>query len=90
MVVFFNPFKKHDVSDFPDVYIPLERFNRDPHMVAAHDEKSGVDPEKDENIDGDVNTLEGLRAEIELGMRCPSKHTWAMSNQQSRYRCVWS
>jgi len=81
MPVFFNPFMKHDVSDFPDVYVPLDRFQRDPSVVAAHDEKlgmvsnahegeKGVEAATSPKIDYGANTLEGLRAEIDLGMRC--------------------
>lgn len=76
MPFFLNPFMKHDVSDFPDVYVPLDRFQRDPSVVAAHDEKLGTvsnAPEKATNpkLDFGPNTVEGLRAEIDLGMRCP-------------------
>ena len=71
---------KHDVSDFPDVYVPLEQTRRHPSVVAAHDEKLGIDskvPLDDKAAeaanspknDYGVNTLEGLRAEIDLGMR---------------------
>jgi len=78
MPVFFNPFMKHDVSDFPDVYVPLDRFQRDPSVVAAHDEKlgtvsdalegeKGVEAAKSPKVDYGANTLEGLRAEIDLG-----------------------
>lgn len=74
MVVFFNPFMKHDVSDFPDVYVPLEQTRRNPSVVEVHDEKLGID-DKALEVSGSpkpnygANTLEGLRAEIESGMR---------------------
>jgi len=81
MPFFFNPFMKHDVSDFPDVYVPLDRFQRDPSVVAAHDAKlgtvsnapkgeKGVEAATSPKIDYGANTVEGLRAEIDLGMRC--------------------
>lgn len=70
---------KHDVSDFPDVYVPLDRFQRDPSVVAAHNEKlgtvaegeKGVEAATNPKIDYGANTIQGLRAEIDLGMRCP-------------------
>ncbi len=75
MPVFFNPFMKHDVSDFPDVYVPLDRFQRDPSVVAAHDEKlgegeKGVEAATSPKMNYGANTVERLRAEIDLGMRC--------------------
>ena len=79
MVVFLNPFMKHDVSDFPDVYVPLEQSRRHPSIVAAHDEKLGTDSNAppdykaaeagaSPNNDYSAYTIEGLRAEIDLGM----------------------
>lgn len=70
---------KHDVSDFPDVYVPLDRFQRDPSVVAAHDEKSGPVAEGEKGVeaatnpktDYGANAVEGLRAEIDLGTRRP-------------------
>ena len=72
-----NPFKKHDVSDFPDVYVPLAQATRHTSVVADHDEKLGtVDGKVDKGLEAGVHstggndysayTIEGLRAEIDL------------------------
>ena len=79
MPVFFNPFMKHDVSDFPDVYVPLGQTRRYGSVVATSNEKLGTDPNvpldekaaeaaRSSKDDYGANTLEGLRAEIDLGM----------------------
>ena len=77
MPIFMNPFQKHDVSDFPGVFVPLAQATRNPSVVADHDEKIGsvLEDKKldDEAIidpagDYSANTIEGLRAEIEFGM----------------------
>lgn len=76
MPVFFNPFMKHDVSDFPDVYVPLDQAQRHPSVVTAQDEKLGtndlppsdykeVEAGKKSEVNYGPTTLEGLRAEIE-------------------------
>ena len=75
MPVFMNPFQKHDVSDFPDVYVPLSQAARHPSVVADHDKKLGSISEKpklDDEGGSPVNdysayTVEGLRAEIDMG-----------------------
>jgi len=78
MPIFMNPFQKHDVSDFPDVYVPLAHATRNPSVVAANDDKVGSishNPKLDDDIHGSpppgysANTVEGLRAEIDNGMR---------------------
>ena len=75
MPIFLNPFKKHDVSDFPDVYVPLEAAQRHPSVVAENQEKLGVvfdDPDaymKGDKHDlprPDSSAIEALRAEIDL------------------------
>lgn len=77
MPIFMNPFQKHDVSDFPNVYVPLAHSTRNASVVADHEQKSGissgspVDDKLDEANVGaaySANTVEGLRAEIDLGM----------------------
>lgn len=78
MPVFMNPFQKHDISDFPDTYVPLAQAERHPSVVAAH---KSIDTDKDKDYgfspsptraasDNDYNshTIEGLIAEIDLGM----------------------
>ncbi|MCJ1224687.1 hypothetical protein MMC12_001332 [Toensbergia leucococca] len=76
MSFFMNPFKKHDVSEFENVYVPFENANRHPSVVATHNVKfgsaSGNMPNNDE-IDGrpsptyseSAYTIEGLRAEVD-------------------------
>ena len=77
-MVFMNPFAKHDVSDFPGVYVPLAQAQRHPSVVAAHEDmkKEGLIPSKDEaQVEGSKGetddysafTLESLRAEIDRG-----------------------
>ncbi|KAK3168405.1 hypothetical protein OEA41_004852 [Lepraria neglecta] len=74
MPVFMNPFQKHDVSDFPDTYVPLAHAERHPSVVAAH---KNVDIDKDDAPSGSparaasdneysAHTIEGLIAEIDL------------------------
>lgn len=36
-----NPFQKHDVSDFPAVYVPLAQSQRNASVIADHAEKLG-------------------------------------------------
>ena len=76
MPIILNPFQKHDVSDFPDVYVPLARATRNASVVADHNEKLGIPPDGpvndkpgEANVGGEyiANTVEGLRAEIDLG-----------------------
>ena len=76
MPIFMNPFQKHDVSDFPDVYVPLANATRNASVVADHEQKLGIasdshvnDNADEHNIGGEfsANTVEGLRAEIDLG-----------------------
>ena len=79
MPIFMNPFQKHDVSDFPGVYVPLEQSQRNASVVADHDKKLGVisgETVADKNVETGASpnhaysayTIEGLRAEIDLGM----------------------
>lgn len=76
MPIFMKPFQKHHVSDFPDVYVPLAHATRNASVVADHNEKLGfssdspVDDKAGEaSVGGEysANTVEGLRAEIDLG-----------------------
>lgn len=68
-----NLFQKHDVSDFPDVYVPLAQSTRNTSVVADHVEKIGSFSEGnklgDEVAFSRINyysayILEGLRAEF--------------------------
>lgn len=76
MPIFMNPFQKHDVSDFPNVFVPLAHATRNASVVADHNEKLGIhsdspvnDKEDEANVGREfsANTVEGLRAEIDLG-----------------------
>lgn len=75
-MVFMNPFAKHDVSEFPGVYVPLAQAERHPSVVAAHEDmkKEGLIRAPDEKTVGDsasdeysAFTLESLRLEIDRG-----------------------
>lgn len=37
-----NPFKKYDVDDFPDVYVPLSNATRHPSVVAEYRRRSSL------------------------------------------------
>ena len=76
MPIFMNPFQKHDVSDFPDVYVPLAHATRKASVIADPNKKMGfssdgpVDNRAGEaSIGGEygANTVEGLRLEIDQG-----------------------
>ncbi|KAI4208231.1 MAG: hypothetical protein LQ346_000111 [Caloplaca aetnensis] len=89
MPIFVNPFKKNDVSDFEGVYLPLGQSQRHPAaLAAANDRKdsltkdSGSDEKKLESPSPDhgennysANTVEGLRAEIELELAASGHDT---------------
>ena len=76
MPIFMNPFQKHDVSDFPDVYVPLAHATRKASVIADPDKKMGFASESpgddragEASIGGEfsANTVEGLRLEIDQG-----------------------
>ena len=71
-----NPFQKHDVSDFPDVYVPLAHATRKASVIVDPDKKMGFSPDspvdnrvREASIGGEfsANTIEGLRLEIDQG-----------------------
>jgi hypothetical protein len=84
MPLFMNPFQKHDVSDFPNVYVPLAQFTGIPSVGADHDKKVGVFSEGDK-LDNEaaispINdysayTVEGLRAGIDLDIAASGHDT---------------
>lgn len=87
MPIFMNPLMKHDVSDFPDVYVPLEQLERQSSAVAANDEKVGANAEQppfDKEVEAGTKsgslytttTMESLREEIGSGM---TLHRWDQS-----------
>lgn len=72
MPIFMNPFAKHDVSEFPGVYVPLADAHRHASVVAKHEgngEKSSISEAPGGEAGPGQNyspyTIEGLRAEIE-------------------------
>lgn len=90
MPFFMNPFRKHDVSDFEGVYVPLANSQRHHSVIAAHNDRKGSltedisDEKNDEkNIESppspdnsySANTIEGLRAEIELDLSASGHDT---------------
>lgn len=79
-----NPFQKHDVSDFPNVFVPLAHATRNASVVADHNEKLGIpsdspvnDKEDEANVGREfsANTVEGLRAEIDLDIAASGHDT---------------
>ena len=77
MPLFMNPFHKHDVSEFPNTFVPLAHAERHPSIVAAHKDmdKKNLPSASPANDAGDTSdneysayTIEGLIAEIDLGM----------------------
>ena len=69
MPIFLNPFRKHDVSDFPDdVYEPLEGAARHPSVAVDHEPKGlGSLEDPDPVLKGhNGSALEALAAEIDL------------------------
>ncbi|KAL9103246.1 MAG: hypothetical protein Q9163_001697 [Psora crenata] len=44
MPVFMNPFRKHDLSDFPDTYVPLSYAQRYPPVVSPECNHAGLTP----------------------------------------------
>ena len=76
MPLFMNPFHKHDVSEFPDTFVPLAHAERHPSVVAAHKNMQKTDRSSESPINepgGTSNngysayTIAGLIAEIDLG-----------------------
>ncbi|KAI9682203.1 MAG: hypothetical protein M1817_000257 [Caeruleum heppii] len=73
MPIFVNPFKKHDVNEYPGVLVPLQSAPRHPSIVEKHDAnlKDGAAPGSDGELgtrsssDYSPFTIEGLRAEID-------------------------
>ena len=64
-LIFSNPFKKHDASEFPDVVIPMGQAARHPSVNSneKHDDASRASSDGVQS-DG-TRTLESLRAEID-------------------------
>ncbi|KAL8739137.1 MAG: hypothetical protein Q9181_000166 [Wetmoreana brouardii] len=82
MPVFLNPFRKHDVTDFDGVFVPLANAQRHHSVVSAHHDKKNsqdgdfTDEKKVESPSAySANTIEGLRAEIELDLAASGHDT---------------
>lgn len=86
MPVFMNPFQKHDVSDFEGVYVPLGQSQRRHSVVsAADDRKNSITKDDEKKLESPspdlgansygANTVEGLRAEIELDLTASGRDT---------------
>lgn len=71
MPIFMNPFQKHDISDFPDVYVPLSHATRKASVAAVHDRRKSSasdSPVNDEAGKANVaSTVEELRVEVDNG-----------------------
>ena len=70
---FMNPFKTHDVSDFPGVLIPLREAQRHHSVVGKHEEilAKTDSPNDEERVSIDQYspyTIEGLKAEIDTDL----------------------
>lgn len=76
MSFFVNPFRKHDVADFPDVLVPLQEAPRHPSVVRAYDEDAA---EKSEGgrpgLEYGPYTIEGLKAEIDQDIAASGHNT---------------
>jgi hypothetical protein len=64
-LIFSNPFKKHDASEFPDVVIPLGQAPRQPSVNSNEKPDDTSRASSDAVQSGGVRTLESLRAEID-------------------------
>jgi hypothetical protein len=88
MQLFVNPFKRHDISEFPDVLVPLHQA---PHRASVASQRrtsvtsaTSRKDDKSDKIESDTGsrlanelTIESLRAEIEADL--------AASESQSSY-----
>ncbi|KAI9789900.1 MAG: hypothetical protein M1816_005669 [Peltula sp. TS41687] len=85
MRFFVNPFKKHDVKDFPGVLVSLQDAPRHVSAVRSYDEKAGDSPtsmgpdaEKGRSPSRDESspyTVEGLKLEIEEALATAAHDT---------------
>ncbi|KAF2839305.1 sugar transporter [Patellaria atrata CBS 101060] len=76
---FVNPFKKHDVSEFEGVLIPLETANRRPSVTSIskaesnkESKKSTRDHSPSSSSDFTRTTIESLKAEVEADLTAGS------------------
>jgi len=64
-LIFSNPFKKHDASEFPGVVIPLEEANRRASIGSKEKHDDASRASSDGVQSGGARTIESLRAEID-------------------------
>ncbi|KAI9886757.1 MAG: hypothetical protein M1823_001400 [Watsoniomyces obsoletus] len=76
MPIFVNPFRKHDVLEFPNVLIPLHQARRHPSVVEGYEKSEKIDDgegleagharrhSSEDDASGGL-TIEALRAEID-------------------------
>lgn len=85
MGFFVNPFRKHDVREFPDVLVPLRDAPRHPLVMQKYEEKGRTgtgspekDPERYPTRSSDEYspfTIENLKAEIEEDVAASGHNT---------------
>ena len=99
MPIFMNPFHKHDVSEFPDTFVPLAHAERHPSVVAAHKDMDKKNPPSASPINdaGDTSdneysayTIEGLIAEIDLGIFSTIGSCGFLIILENRYCSLWA
>lgn len=64
-LMFTNPFKKHDVSEFPNVVIPLAQAQRRNSTTSKEKTDDSSRASSDGVHSGSAMTIEDLRAEID-------------------------
>lgn len=85
MPLFVNPFKKHDVKDFPGILVSLQDAPRHPSVLRGYEERAGgrnstfdPDAEKGQSPSRDENspyTIEGLKLEVEEDLAAAAHDT---------------
>ena len=79
MPIFMNPFQKHDVSDFPDVYVPLAHAER--RASSFQETKIDMKESKIDDSDGspsrdyNTQTIESMKAEIDMDIAASGHDT---------------
>ena len=63
-LIFTNPFKKHDVSEFPDVVIPLAQAQRH-NSIISKEKPDDSSRTSSDGQSGSVLTVEALMAEVD-------------------------
>lgn len=63
-LIFTNPFKTHDVSEFPDVVIPLAQAQRH-NSITSKEKPDDSSRASSDGQSGAALTVEALRAEVD-------------------------